>query len=64
MVMAAIAKLPRDQRAALLLRVEEEFSYREIARQIGCSESRVKTLIYRGRSKLKQILAAYFGEKP
>ena len=63
LVLDAIAKLPPDQRAALLLRVEEEFSYREIGQQIGCSESQVKTLIYRGRQKLKQSLAAHFGEK-
>jgi len=62
-VTAAMAELPRDQRAALLLRVEEEFSYQEIGQQIGCSENQVKTLIYRGRSKLKQVLAVYFGDK-
>jgi RNA polymerase sigma-70 factor (ECF subfamily) len=62
-VMTAITKLPHNERAALLLRVKEEFSYQEIGQQIGCSENRIKTLIYRGRSKLKKALAAYFGEK-
>lgn len=64
MVLDAISQLPEDQRAALLLRVEEEFSYKEIGRQIGCSESSIKTLIFRGRRKLKQALAAYFGDTP
>jgi RNA polymerase sigma-70 factor (ECF subfamily) len=63
MVLEAMKKLPSNQRVALLLRVEEEFSYQEIGQQIGCSENQVKTLIYRGRQKLKENLAAYFGEK-
>ena len=62
MVREAIGRLPRDQRAALLLRVEQDFSYKEIGRQIGRTENNVKTLIYRGRSKLRQLLAAYFGD--
>ncbi|MEJ2038293.1 MAG: sigma-70 family RNA polymerase sigma factor [Desulfosarcinaceae bacterium] len=64
MVFKAIAQLPEDQRAALLLRVEQDFSYKEIGRQIGRTENHVKTLIHRGRCKLKQLLAAYFGEEP
>lgn len=62
MVQNAIAQLPEKQRAALLLRVNEEFSYREIGRQINRSEGHVKTLIYRGRQRLKKMLGAYFGE--
>lgn len=61
MVLNAIAQLPEAQRAALLLRVEHEFSYREIGQQIGRSENHVKTLIHRGRNKIKQALSAYFG---
>ncbi len=63
LILNAMAELPQDQQAALLLRVEEEFSYQEIGQQIGCSENQVKTLIYRGRQKLKQALDDYFGEK-
>ncbi len=63
MVQNAIARLPEQQRAALLLRVNEEFSYREIGRQINRSEGHVKTLIYRGRQQLKKLLGAYFGEQ-
>jgi len=62
MVLAAIARLPGDQRAALLLRVEGEFSYHEIGQQMGRSENQVKTLIYRGRRKLKDALGKYFGD--
>lgn len=62
MVAQAITRLPKTQRAALLLRVNEEFSYREIGAQIGRSEGHVKTLIYRGRQQLRKALSAYFGE--
>ena len=62
LVREAMAQLPEQQRAALLLRTTEEFSYREIGRQIRCSENRVKTLIHRGRKRMKQILGAYWGK--
>lgn len=61
-VRTAIGQLPEKQRAALLLRVEGEFSYAEIGQQINRSENHVKTLIHRGRKHLKKILATYFGE--
>ena len=62
MVRRAIRKLPQKQRAALLLRIEGEFSYKEIAMQIGRSENHVKTLIHRGRQFLKHTLATYLKE--
>jgi RNA polymerase sigma-70 factor (ECF subfamily) len=62
MVRRAIAQLPAEQRAALLLRVEQDFSYRQIGSQLGRSENHVKTLIHRGRQKLKQALTHYFGD--
>ena len=62
LVQKAIARLPEKQRAALLLRVNEEFSYREIGEQINRSEGHVKTLIHRGRQRLKKMLGAYFGD--
>ena len=62
MVLKAMAQLPDDQRAALLLRVEGEFSYQEIGQQMDRSENHIKTLIYRGRCRLKAALAKYFGD--
>lgn len=62
MVQDAIQQLPEQQRAALLLRINEEFSYREIGLQINRPEGHVKTLIYRGRQQLKKMLGAYFGD--
>lgn len=45
--------LPEPQRAALLLREQEEMSYGEIARVLNVSESKVKTDIFRARSALR-----------
>ena len=45
--------LPTHQRASLLLREQEEMSYREIARVLETSESKVKTDIFRARCALR-----------
>jgi len=63
LIRQAIADLPGKQRAALFLRVFHGFSYNEIARQIKSSESNVKSLIHRGRKRLKQELEALFRER-
>ena len=44
---------------AILLCREEELSYEEIARVLGCSLSATKSLIHRGREALKQKLKPY-----
>jgi RNA polymerase sigma-70 factor (ECF subfamily) len=62
LVRRAMEQLPEKQRAALLLRIEGEFSYEEIGQQINCSKNHVKTLIHRGRLHVKKALAGYFGE--
>lgn len=62
LIRRALSRLPDKQRAALLLRITGEFSYREIATQLGCTENHVKVLIYRGRQKMKKDLAPLFGE--
>jgi len=48
--------MPESQRSALLLRVQKEWSYLEIANLMGVSESVVKTWIHRARQKLKTKL--------
>ena len=55
----AVAELPETQRTALLLCREEELSYEEIAKVIGCTLSATKSLIHRGRETLKQKLKPY-----
>lgn len=48
-------KLPEHQRSALMLREQEEMSYREIALVLSVSEAKVKIDIYRGREKLRAL---------
>lgn len=60
LVHQAIMNLPEKQRAALLLRIHHGFSYQEIGEQIRVSENGVKTLIHRGRQRLRQALRVYF----
>ena len=55
----ALADLPENQRAAILLCRGDEMSYEEIAVVIGCSLSATKSLIHRGRETLKQKLKPY-----
>ena len=54
---AELAKLPRDQRAALLLREVEGLSYAEIAVALGVREGTVKSRIARAREYLRGTLA-------
>ncbi len=55
----AIAALPWQFRAALVLREIEELPYDTIAHVLRCSEGTVKSRISRGRSRLKKRLAPY-----
>ena len=55
----ALAELPENQRVAILLCREEDLSYEEIAKVVGCSVSATKSLIFRGRETLKQKLKPY-----
>lgn len=53
-VLEMLKSLPEDQRSALLLREQEEMSYREIAGVLGVSESKVKVDIFRARNTLRE----------
>ncbi len=46
--------LPEHQRAALLLREQEEMSYREIADVLNVSEAKVKVDIFRARTAMRE----------
>ncbi len=46
--------LPEHQRAVLLLREQEEMSYREIAEVLNVSQDKVKVDIFRGRNALRK----------
>jgi RNA polymerase sigma-70 factor (ECF subfamily) len=58
-IQEALADLPEKQRLAITLCQEEELSYEEIARVLGCSLSATKSLIHRGRETLKDKLKLY-----
>lgn len=47
--------LPEHQRSALLLREQEEMSYREIALVLNVSEGKVKSDIFRARTRLRVL---------
>jgi RNA polymerase sigma-70 factor (ECF subfamily) len=55
----ALAELPENQRTAILLCRQDELSYEEIAKVLGCSLSATKSLIHRGRETLKEKLKPY-----
>jgi RNA polymerase sigma-70 factor, ECF subfamily len=63
LIRRAMGRLPEAQRAAMLLRATEGFSYQEIGRQLNRSENHVKTLIHRGRQRLRKILGNHWGKK-
>jgi RNA polymerase sigma-70 factor (ECF subfamily) len=52
----ALAALPEDQRAAVLLRDVEGFEYREIAEQLNVPLGTVESRIFRGRQRLRELL--------
>src|SRR5690348_6102516 len=55
-VRAAIARLPEQYRAPLVLRYYNELSYDEIADNLGLSRAHVATLIFRAKIELRRIL--------
>jgi RNA polymerase sigma-70 factor (ECF subfamily) len=53
----AIAALPEKQRAAVLMHKYEEMEYSQIAKVLSCSESAVKSLLFRAYESLRARLA-------
>ena len=53
----AIATLPEKQRAAVLMHKYEEMEYSQIAKVLNCSESAVKSLLFRAYEALRARLA-------
>ena len=56
-VRQAIYSLPANQRAAVMMHKYEELEYAQIASAIGCSESAVKSLLFRAYEALRVRLA-------
>ena len=58
----AVERLPRLWAMAVILHYREEKSIADIAKIMQIKENTVKTYLFRGRDKLKQVLAAAFEE--
>ncbi len=54
----AIENLPPDQKASILLRDYEGYSYKEIGEITGLSEAQVKVYIFRARAYLKDYIGS------
>ena len=54
LVLEMLQSLPEDQRVTLLLREQEQLSYREIGLVLNVSESKVKVDIFRARTALRE----------
>ncbi len=59
----ALATIPEERRAALLLRVDHGLGYDDIAAAMGWKLSKVKNEIHRGRLQLRAQLQNYLGGK-
>lgn len=60
-VRRAVQALPAKQRAAVLMHKYQELDYAQIARALGCSESAVKSLLFRAYETLRRKLAHFGG---
>ena len=60
-VRRAVETLPAKQRAAVLMHKYEELEYSQIARVLDCSESAVKSLLFRAYEALRARLAHMAG---
>jgi len=58
-----VAKLPPEQRQALILKQYHGLDYQEIGQVMECSVSKVKTLIFRARESLRESLAPIIKEE-
>ena len=53
----AVAELPVDFREALLLRVDEGLSFREVAKVLGTTEETARWRVFKARQKLMKVLS-------
>jgi RNA polymerase sigma-70 factor (ECF subfamily) len=63
-VLEALATLPAEQRAALVLVDMEGYPISEVARMLECAEGTVKSRCWRGRERLAGLLREQLGEAP
>ena len=58
----ALTHLSEGRRAALLMRIDHDLGYGDIAEAMGWTRAMVKNEIHRGRLELRAALASYLGE--
>ena len=61
---AQLAALSPERRAAVILRVDQQLSYDEIALAMGWPLQKVKNEIHRARRQIRAALLAYLEDKP
>lgn len=59
LLQTALAAVPEINRAAFILGVLEEYSYKEVAEMLGCTENNVKSRVFRARVVIGAKLKAY-----
>jgi len=57
-VRAAMARLPKRDAEILLLKYTEDWSYSDLAKHLGISQSAVEARLHRARKRLREQLAA------
>lgn len=62
-VRRAVEMLPGKQRAAVLMHKYQDLEYAQIARTLDCSESAVKSLLFRAYERLRNRLAHLDGNR-
>jgi RNA polymerase sigma-70 factor (ECF subfamily) len=63
MIRHAIEKLPEKQRAAVLLHKYQDLDYGEISKILECSESALKSLLFRAYETLRVELAPLVAQR-
>ena len=61
-VWEAVERLPRPWRVAVVLHYREEKAIADIAKIMDTRENTVKTYLFRGRQKLREMLSEALGE--
>ena len=59
----AVSELPEKQRLAVVLHKYEELDYAEIAEILGCSESALKSLLFRAYETLRMKLRPFISQR-
>ena len=58
-ISTALQRLPENQRAAVLLRHQQGYSFREIATALGMREVSARTAVHRGLKRLREELGEW-----